>query len=340
MRKYPDWGRFLKKYRADRYRSAREFCSRVDVGISYPQYSRYEAGDQLPNLEQALRLFELLNIPALEGVLEWCLAQARSGESRSASGATLLREALNSYRASSEGRGDEGRSLKQPGNTLTHPADVAMFPKVGSIPLDDLIVFNQSHLSVFQSDAVYRDLFTYVNAYAPDWITVQELASAVNRSIEQVRAMMKKLCEMGVVTANEAVADQFQAAKKNFYFPDDSAFFPLRNRNVSHDVSKILEGLTHADLSQRRAFRGVVTRELTQSQVESVLQVLDRLTSYVVGLPETEHPDKIYSLCLVLGSRFDRSQVLGRSGKVRPGLTSSSQEHERDVSFSAPRLSV
>src|SRR6476661_2541186 len=74
-RRYESWGDFLKKRREERYRSAREFCSKVKVGISYPQYSRYEAGDQLPNLEQALELCRLLGVPALEGLMEWNRAQ-------------------------------------------------------------------------------------------------------------------------------------------------------------------------------------------------------------------------------------------------------------------------
>ncbi len=53
---YQSWGGFLKSMREKRFRSAREFCSQVPMGIHYPQYSRYESGAQLPSLEQALAL--------------------------------------------------------------------------------------------------------------------------------------------------------------------------------------------------------------------------------------------------------------------------------------------
>ncbi|OFZ69939.1 MAG: hypothetical protein A3K03_06785, partial [Bdellovibrionales bacterium RIFOXYD1_FULL_44_7] len=81
-RKYESWGNFLKKNREGHFRSAREFCARVKIGISYPQYSRYEAGEQLPNLEQALQLCKLLDIPLLEGLLEWCRAQVSESNHR------------------------------------------------------------------------------------------------------------------------------------------------------------------------------------------------------------------------------------------------------------------
>src|SRR5688572_15946384 len=68
-------GQFLKKRSMERYRSARDFCTKAEGGISYPQYSRYEAGDQLPNLDQAIRIFQLLQIPLVRGLIEWCRAQ-------------------------------------------------------------------------------------------------------------------------------------------------------------------------------------------------------------------------------------------------------------------------
>ncbi|MGZ6371549.1 MAG: helix-turn-helix domain-containing protein, partial [Bdellovibrionota bacterium] len=82
MKPYRLWAKFLKTHRELHFRSAREFCAKLPVGISYPQYSRYESGDQLPPLEQALGLARLLKIPTAETLLEWSRAQVEDPQSR------------------------------------------------------------------------------------------------------------------------------------------------------------------------------------------------------------------------------------------------------------------
>jgi transcriptional regulator with XRE-family HTH domain len=78
--KYPGWGNFLKLRREARFKSAREFCRMSELGISYPQYSRYEAGDQLPTLDSALSIGAILGIAPLETTIEWTLAQLPAAE--------------------------------------------------------------------------------------------------------------------------------------------------------------------------------------------------------------------------------------------------------------------
>src|SRR4051794_28765029 len=80
--RYRSFGQFIKAKREQGFRSARDFCSKVAVGISYPQYSRYEAGDQLPGLEQALALGKLLGVPTVELLLEWSQAQVQEASAR------------------------------------------------------------------------------------------------------------------------------------------------------------------------------------------------------------------------------------------------------------------
>jgi hypothetical protein len=75
LKRYSGWASFLKARRVLRYRSAREYCLKAQLEISYPQYSRYESGDQLPPLEQCLQLCRTLDIPVLDGILEWSQAQ-------------------------------------------------------------------------------------------------------------------------------------------------------------------------------------------------------------------------------------------------------------------------
>jgi transcriptional regulator with XRE-family HTH domain len=295
-RKYPTWGDFLKENRTQRFRSAREFCSAAEVGISYPQYSRYEAGEQLPNLDQALKICRLLGIPFLEGILHWCRAQlADPGDQ-----AELLEKMKEVQRiegggSQSEGQPSDGDSLNdQPGFLLSGEG------------LNKVLVFNKTHLRLFSSHPAYRDIFTYINSYAPEWITSEELSQAVDLTVPRVEAMLEELNDLGVILL---AGGRCRAAKKGFYFPDDEDFFELRNRNFDYEASALMKRLSFDDLQSRRAFRGVVTRELTAEQLSRVLNGIERLMRDTVALPETQEPDQIYSLGIVFGERFSRTAL-------------------------------
>lgn len=311
-RKYQSWGEFLKKRRESHYRSAREFCARATVEISYPQYSRYEAGDQLPNLEQALHLCHLLEVPMLEGLMEWCRAQM--------SDATARREVevlLDQIRAN----GGSAPVLPSGKPAIAQASSLANGGKVAgigvftaaTINLDDVIVFNRSHLRLFSSDPVYRDIFTYINSYAPEWISITEIGAALGVPLAKMEKMVEQLSDLGVVLL---AGEKCRATKRNFYFPDDPDFFPLRNMNLTHNTASIMRRLKHEDLLARRAYRGLVTRELTNDQLDRVVTRIDELVSDVVAMPETPNPERIYSLCLLLGERFERPAQYGKPARV------------------------
>jgi hypothetical protein len=172
-----------------------------------------------------------------------------------------------------------------------------------SVPLDDVIVFNRSHLRLFGSDPAYRDIFTYINSFGPQAISVDEIAAALGLERERTARMLGELHELGVIVSD---GQDFRASKRNFYFPDDGDFFELRNTNMVHNSSSILSRLKHEDLVARRAYRGVVTRELTEEQVRLLLEGVDGLMSSLVAMPETSSPRTIYSLCVLFGERFSK----------------------------------
>jgi transcriptional regulator with XRE-family HTH domain len=248
------------------------------VGISYAQYSRYESGEQFPGLEQALMLCKVLGVPAAEALVEWALAQV--------SDATLRGEIESLARQASQG---------------TAPA----LP----VPLDDVIVFNRSHLELFRSDPAYRDLFTYVNSFAPEWISEDELAGALELDRAKLGVMIDRLHQLGVITLERGASTRCRATKRNFYFPDDEEFFELRNSNLSRNAGQILKTLKSDDLRERRAYRGLLTRELTAPQLDLVVSRLDQLLGGVIALPETSRPERVYSLCLLMGERFARTTL-------------------------------
>jgi transcriptional regulator with XRE-family HTH domain len=285
--KYKSWGNQLKKRRELRFRSARELCTQVSLGVSYPQYSRYEAGDQLPSLEQALSIGAILGIPSTETVLEWSLAQVPAQDL--------------STRTSLSGLLDEARG----GGGVAARAQSGWPTKAGerAVPLDDVIVFNRSHLRLFESDPAYRDVFTYINSFGPSWIPINEIAVALELGNERTQSMIDRLSELGVVKVQDGSC---RAAKRNFYFPDDEDFFGLRNANLKHNTTRIMERLSHADLVARKAYRGVLTRELTDEQVALVLEGVDRLLGEIVAMPETSDPRTVYSVCVLFGERFSR----------------------------------
>lgn len=317
-RKYESWGDFLKKRREAHYRSAREFCTRVTVGISYPQYSRYEAGDQLPNLEQALELCRLLEIPPLEGLLEWNRAQITGHPSKEHIDAILSRVREHGVEAVTMGQLPVPKGVVPATSTsaATGKTPTGLFTNA-SISPDDVIVFNRSHLRLFSSDPAYRDIFTYVNSYAPEWISCKEMSQALGLSEEKIETMLENLSDLGVILL---AAGRCRATKKNFYFPDDEDFFEMRNLNLSHNTAGIMKRLTHEDLQKRRAFRGLLTREMTLDQLEMVIAKVEELMGGVIDLPETQNPERIYSMCVLLGERFARPVAASAEEGLRRGI--------------------
>src|ERR1700747_1458189 len=125
--KYSEFAAFLREKRGLKYRSARDFCTRVKIEVSYPQYSRYEAGEQLPSLPQALVIGEALGLAPVETTLEWNLAQVEDAEL-----ASPIRELLEAVRTGSLN------------------GQMPALPRVpAKVQLDDVIVFNRSHRDLF-----------------------------------------------------------------------------------------------------------------------------------------------------------------------------------------------
>jgi hypothetical protein len=172
-----------------------------------------------------------------------------------------------------------------------------------AIPLDDVFVFNRSHLKLFQSNPRYRDFFTYVNSFSPEWIPAAEMAESFSLSLEETRKMLDDLVDLGVLLSED---DTYRASKSNYHFPDDEVFFDLRNRNLKENVHALLDKIQPDDLRTRRAFRGLVTRELTEGQLASLVVKLEELVGGAIAFPESENPKKVYSLALLLGERFER----------------------------------
>lgn len=287
--KYAQFGLFLKKIRQEKYRSAREFSARNDLGISYPQYSRYEAGEQLPSLDQAVKIFELLGLPALQGTMEWCRAQV-SDEKVGETLASLAQSAASGQALSPAPR-RQIRDALGFGNTL---------------------VFNRAQLQLFASDPLFRDIFTYVNAYvrsgtgaeaSPGLVSAEEMSRAFDVSVERIVRMAGDLIQLGVLTE---VQGGYRPAEQAFFFPNDADFFELRNKNIRHNVDKIMSGMTYDQISTGQAYRGLITRELSEAQVQEVIAELDSIIARVGQMKQAESPDQVYSLALVLGERFRR----------------------------------
>jgi len=311
-RKYPSWGEFLKKKRGVKFRSAREFCTKVDVGISYPQYSRYEAGDQLPNLDQALKICRFLDVDSLEGLLEWSLAQVSNSKTKKnfepfleqvkSNGTSGIAEKLKNQQKLENEKEDE--STNKPASL-----GVSLFQR-NKRSINSVFVFNRSHLNLFLSNPEYRDIFTYINSYSPEWIPYSEIALAIEKPVTEVEEMLEKLSDLGVLLL---AGGKCRTSKKTFYFPDDEEFFELRNKNLEHNFNKVTNQFKFSDLETKKAHRSLITRELTQEQLEQVIVKIDQLKSDVLTYPETDHPEVIYSLCIALGERFKRSEVLKKS---------------------------
>jgi len=291
--RFGSWAQYLKLKRQSRFRSAREFCVHAGLGISYPQYSRYESGEQLPSLPQALTIARALGIPALETILEWSRAQILPEHDTEK---TSLEDLLVKVRS------PEPAPVPAPA-----AAPVSEFP---AISLDEVIVFNRSHLNLFSRDPRYRDIFSLVNSFSPEGLSIEEVALYLEVSRAVAESMTIELRDHGVVAYENGVA---RSHKRTFYFPDDAEFFGLRNQNLAHNFGQALSRLSYPDIAAKRAYRGLITRELTEEQLGGLINRLDRITTEVAHLPEVARPERVYSLCLLLGQRFERTPV--------PGLT-------------------
>lgn len=292
VKRFRSWGEYLKQMRSRRFRSAREFCVSTGIRVSYPQYSRYESGEQLPGINQAIEILNLLEVPLLDGLLEWNRAQISDSRAQKE-----IEESLSQLRGRASGAGPGAVAVKM--STTSKPAQ--------KLSLDDVIVFNRSHLELFRSNPYYRDLFTYINSFAPRDVPPEEIGQAFGIEQKAVSKMLDKLCELGVIVSVDGAGGvTYRATKSNFYFPDDEDFFELRNGNLKHNVDLILERLSFDDLSDRRGVRGLVTRELTPSQLAELVSRAEDLLRETVDMPETDAPEGIYSVCILMGERFRR----------------------------------
>lgn len=319
-RKYPNWGLFLRSNREKKYRSAREFCARGDVGISYPQYSRYEGGEQLPGLAQALELGKKLDLQAFEVVEKWLSDQFPSDAG------PLRDEVLNLLRSKVPAKAQSSAPVL--GQVLNPLAATASRVPENTMRLDDVIVLNRSHVRSFGTNPRYRDVITYVNSFPTQWISQREIAHAAQIEFEEAGSLIEDLHELGVlVLPAESVSDPKTAplpesydekdgylcrcSKRIFYYPDDEDFFPLRNLNFVHNVSSLMRNLSFKDIQAKKSYRGLLTRQMSLTQVSTLIERVDSLIHDVIQQPEEAQSDAVYSMCVVFGERFRREAVRG-----------------------------
>jgi hypothetical protein len=98
--------------------------------------------------------------------------------------------------------------------------------------------------------------------------------------------------------------------------------------NVARNVASVLGRIEHAEIRNKQAYRSVVTRELTAGQARDMVAALEAVVTRIVEIPETPSPQRVFSLVLVLGTRFERAAGAGlRTGTefaaadLRAGLT-------------------
>ncbi|MBL7715216.1 MAG: helix-turn-helix transcriptional regulator [Bdellovibrionales bacterium] len=317
-RKYPNWGLYLRSNREKKYRSAREFCARGDVGISYPQYSRYEGGEQLPGLAQALELGKKLDLQPFETVEKWLSDQFPADH------ASLKDDVLALLRSRTASKGSLAPAIGVNPNPLA--ATASRVPE-NTMRLDDVIVLNRSHVRSFGTNPRYRDVITYVNSFPTQWISQREIAIAAQIGFEEAGSLIEDLHELGVLVLpdesttgpgsmpvpesyNDKDGYLCRCSKRIFYYPDDEDFFPLRNLNFVHNVSSLMRNLSFKDIQAKKSYRGLLTRQMSPSQVSTLIERVDSLIHDVIQQPEEDASDGVYSMCVVFGERFRREAVL------------------------------
>lgn len=275
----------LKKWRLLRHASARAFVLTSRLPISYPQYSRFESGKQLPTLPMALEIAQRLGVPALQMSLAW----------------------LGQWTLSREGRGFTSLLVELRAIEPVIKAQLGWRgAELASDPDRESYVFAQEQGQLRQKmsrDPRYRDLFVYINGFFPDWVAFEELARALKLPVGEVEGLLEDLAEEGIVRISGA---KVRVKMRTFFFPDSEPYFEARNLNVRHNVEKLLEDISYQALEDRRGFRTVVSRVLTEQQLELIIGRLEHLVQEIAEFPEVRDPKQIYSLCLLLGERFSR----------------------------------
>ena len=230
-------------------------------GVSYPQYSRYEAGEQLP--KPSLRRFP--------SVRRW--------ESRS------LRRPWNGIWP----RWREPRV--RPRVKLRHfwgrfgPTALRLRAR-SRFPFRSM----RSSFSI-AAIAIFFSRIRRIAIFSPTSTHFMRLRKSPPKKFQRPSrflrrnsiGMLENLIELGVIHKH---GKRFAAAKSNFYFPDDTDFFELRQQNVRHNLEKVLDQITYSDLQEKRALRGLLTRELTPSQLGWVMGQIEGLLGRIVELPE------------------------------------------------------
>lgn len=262
-----------------------------------------------------------LSIPLMEGMGEWCRAQTSNVTAHDEIDQfLLLQKQLDESVPDSE-----KTVLERP------PVDQPILKAPTQSVLDDTMVFNRSHLKLFLSDPLYRDIFAFANSAVknelPDWLSIREIADTFHISYDRAVEMVQKLDDLGVLEISETDPSICRCAKYFYYFPDDKSFYELRNQNFSQNVNSIMNQMSLEMLHQKRGYRGLVTKALTESQVISLTEHIEKLVSDITMIPTQEKNSAIYSTCILLGKRFDQPTKVVRSA---PGLKTELSSKEQD----------
>jgi transcriptional regulator with XRE-family HTH domain len=316
QRTYRNWGQWLKRKRETKFRSAREFCTHIDLGISYPQYSRYESGDQLPSANQLVAICRAVETDPVEALMEWCLSQIEDQEIWVQFGqalpwvAALRRGETVCPKPSSEEK-DESKNRPSDAELEARAREEARATtKAESELLGMTLVFGKVHRELFESDPRYRDVFTYVNAYDGAGVSMDDLSRDLGIETAHAFRMAETLARLGVLVVERGVGKTlYRASKKFFYFPDDEEFFDLRNKNFRHNIEGVLGGKKYAEFVKSGCMRDLLTRELTEEQYKKVRDAAEHWLVEASQMDEDPSAKTIYSIGLFMGPRFKKTAV-------------------------------
>lgn len=328
QRPYRNWGAWLKRKRELKYRSAREFCAHFSLKISYPQYSRYESGDQLPSAAQLVALCSTLGVEPVAALLEWCQAQVDDADVWEKIGALiplvgpLQRGEAVSFKApeipvevappsSQEGFQEFKQVVDQSEQARARALEEAkQLTKAESALLGVTLVFGRIHRDLFESDPRYRDVFTYVNACPESGVTTDDLVRDLSLDLATSFRMAENLVRLGVLAVDRGSGRTvYKASKKFFYFPDDEEFFDLRNKNLRHNLESVLSAKSFSEFQSKRGMRNLLTREWTEAQYQKIVESAEHWLVEASQMDEDSSADTIYSVGVFMGPRFKKSKI-------------------------------
>lgn len=274
---HQQFGDYIRTARSKRYPRAKDFHQDKKLSCSYSMYSFIETGRKLPAPELLLEIGIKLKLNLNELLTIWLSTQINNESYKK-----LLKTEIPNILLNQKIKDD----------------DEAIGPN-----LDNTLILTRPVIEYFLSDYLAYELFLYITA-GNKKISFSEIQSTFSQfTLTDLKKKINRLQKLGLIEIKDNMVGR---TKEYTYTPDDEHGAKLRNLNFINSSKAIIARPLPDKIKQKKAFRTTFTRLLNETQVSYIYEHLENLVNETGKLSDSS--DKTYSLCLLFGERFERSQ--------------------------------